>query len=118
MDIIFSPWCGLILGIIAIKLGEFRSFCIFMDKVSLVPLAWRYPWVRIFSWILVAIFSFWFAIVISFFIEMHTNKLLGNISFIVLLILRWQISGILAMRKIQKKYPQIYEWFKREKEIK
>jgi len=121
MEILFFL-SGIIAGIIAIKLGEFRSFCIFMSSTSLgrvyVSLGWVHLWFRIFTWILVAIFSVWFAGVIGFFIKIYINDLLGKFVFGALLILRWQISGILAMRKIQNKYPQIYKWIEKEKEIK
>lgn len=105
---------GIIAGILAIKLGKFRSFCIYMSlcpfgRASL-PLGWYHSWFRILTWILVTILSIWSAGIVSIFIAKNTNSLLGYLAFGALLILRWQVSSVLAVKKIKTEYPEVHKW--------
>ncbi len=100
---------GIIALIIAVYLGRFRHLCRIMDaKMPYnIPIIWRKTWFRVASWIIVTTTSIWFAGVASSFTQILINKWLGRLLFGVLLVARWQLSGIMAATKAEKMIPGI-----------
>jgi len=102
---------GIIALTIAYLLGKFRHVCrIVEDKAPWkVPLIWHKTWFRIISWLIVTITSVWFAGIVALFIEVLINKWLGRFTFGVVLVARWQLSGLMATIQAEKMVPGIMD---------
>jgi hypothetical protein len=99
---------AIICFVIAVAVGSWRQMCgIYEAKMPYnVPSAWHNNFIRIGSWIFVAVLSLIFALIISVWIKNSIGEFIGKFSFGVLLVTRWFFSmfigGFPAVKKVDE----------------
>lgn len=100
---------GLTAGILAFLLGWWRTSCTFWEVNGPfnLPMAWRNPVVRVGTWAASTLLSLVFAGMLAIWIRQNVGEFIGNFSFGVLLVLRWQASGLVAVARARRILDQI-----------
>ena len=97
---------GLVLGILAYKVGKWRHLCIFWQVHNCswnLPLGWRKLWFQLVSGLLVMALSIGFATCWSLLFMKHVGGLFGAFSWGALLSIRWIASGTAAVTEGEKR---------------
>jgi hypothetical protein len=110
---------GSVAGFIAFKVGKWRHMCIngMVNAQVACPLDWSKGEVRIGSLLLVAVFSLVFATCWADLLIENVSPFIGKFSWGVLLMARWQASGITAHIQAQKRLEEIKRTFQEHAKI-
>jgi len=97
---------GLVLGILAYKVGKWRQLCIFWQVngcISNLPLGWHRLWFQLVSWLLVVALSIGFATCWSLLAMKYVADLLAIFLWGALLSIRWLASGVAAVAEGERR---------------
>lgn len=106
MDLLVS---GLVSFLLAIGLGIYRIRCTTLEirvGIQATPAIWKSKVFQVVSWIIVAALSIWSAFISVAVANIFLPKLIAYFFFGAILVIRWGISGMIALAWVKRTSPE------------